>query len=226
MTPSSGLAKFLRFVGILFMSLTAGFTVLGGAGTSCAALAPTNWDSMAPLAPYQWLYILYVVVTIAIGILGIRAVVLLVKGAPNSYKAALIALVSGVVVGGIHVATSRMLRGSSMPVDAVVGMTVITLLIFLLFRIPGVWKGVDYSKAPKKANKKAGGAAALVVAGLCLTIQYWMGSTHTWDGINYANAFNTTMTVTASVLVLLGAGLLAFNRIVSIRAIQRAHRSI
>ena len=58
MTPNSGLAKFLRFIGILFMSLTAGFTVLGGAGTSCAALFPTNWDSMAPLAPYQWLYIL------------------------------------------------------------------------------------------------------------------------------------------------------------------------
>jgi hypothetical protein len=226
MTPSSGLAKFLRFVGILFMSLTAGFTVLGGAGTSCAALAPTNWDSMAPLAPFQWLYILYVVVTIAIGILGIRAVVLLVKGAPNSYKATLIALVSGVVVGGIHIATSRMLRGSSMPVDAVVGMTVITLVIFLLFRIPGVWSGVDYSKAPKKANRKAGGAAALVVAGLCLTIQYWMGSTHTWDGVNYANAFNASMSAIASVLVLLGTGLLFFDRIVSIRAIQRAHRSI
>jgi len=226
MTPSSGLAKFLRFIGILFMSLTAGFTVLGGAGTSCAALAPTNWDSMAPLAPYQWLYILYVVVTIAIGILGIRAVVLLVKGAPNSYKAALLALVSGVVVGGIHIATSRMLRGSSMPVDAVVGMTVITLIIFLLFRIPGVWKGVDYSKAPKKANKKAAGAASLVVAGLCLTIQYWMGSTHTWDGINYANAFNTTMIVLASLLALLGAGLLFFDRMISIKARQEAQESI
>ena len=62
------------------MSLTAGFTVLGGAGTSCAALAPTNWESMAPLAPFQWLYILYVILTIAIGILGIRAVVLPCQG--------------------------------------------------------------------------------------------------------------------------------------------------
>jgi hypothetical protein len=165
-------------------------------------------------------------VTIAIGILGIRAVVLLVKGTANGYKAALIALISGVVVGGIHIATSRMLRGSSMPVDAVVGMTVITLIIFLLFRIPGVWSGVDYSKAPKKANKKAGGAAALIVAGLCLTIQYWMGSTHTWDGINYANAFNASMTAIATLLILLGAGLLFFDRIVSIKVIQRAHRSV
>ena len=99
MAPERGLAKFLRFLGIVFMSLTAGFTVLGGAGTTCAALAPTNWESMAPLAPYQWLYIVYVIVTIAIGILGIRAVVRLVKGTMDSYKAALIALIAGTVVG-------------------------------------------------------------------------------------------------------------------------------
>lgn len=226
MTPSSGIAKFLRFFGILFMSLTAAFTVLGGAGTSCAALAPTNWDSMAPLAPFQWLYILYVILTIAIGILGVRAVVLLIKGTSNSYKAALIALVAGLVVGGVHIATSRALRGSSMPVDAVVGITVITLVIFLLFRIPGVWKGVDYSKAPKKENKKAGGVAAIVVAGLCVTIQYWMGSTHTWNGVNYANAFNATLTVTAAVLFLLGIGLMCFDRIAAIKSLQTASKSI
>lgn len=213
MTPNSGLAKFLRFIGILFMSLTAGFTVMGGAGTSCAALFPTNWDSMAPLAPYQWLYILYVVVTIAIGILGIRAVVLLVKGAPNAYKTALTALLAGTVVGVIHIATSRALRGSSMPVDAVVGTTVITLVIFLLFRIPGICQGVDYTQAPKKERKTSGGASAIVLAGLCWTIQYLMAGTHTWGGVNYADAFNTGMTVSGVLLALLGAGLLASERL-------------
>lgn len=53
MTPNSGFSKFLRFIGILFMSFTAIFTLMGGAGTSCAALFPANWESMAPLAPYQ-----------------------------------------------------------------------------------------------------------------------------------------------------------------------------
>jgi len=211
MTPNSGLARALRFIGILFMSLTAGFTVLGGAGTSCAALFPANWDSMAPLAPYQWLYILYVVVTVAIGILGIRAVVLLVKGAPNAYKTALIALLAGTVVGVIHIATSRAIRGSSMPVDAVVGTTVITLVIFLLFRIPALWQGIDYAKAPKKEKKTSGGVSAIILAGLCWTIQYLMASTHTWSGINYADAFNTGMTVSGFLLALLGAGMLLSN---------------
>ena len=153
MSPNSIFSKILRFIGIFFMSLTAGFTILGGAGTTCAALLPTKWDSMAPLAPYQWLYILYVIVTIAIGVLGIRAVVKLVKGHKDGYKATMIALVAGVLVGGLHIYTSRMLRGSSMPVDAVVYTTVLTLVIFLLFRIPPIWKGVDYYKSSTQGKE-------------------------------------------------------------------------
>ena len=42
--------KTLRFIGIVLMALTGGFTLLGGIGTTCAALFPTRWDSMAPLA--------------------------------------------------------------------------------------------------------------------------------------------------------------------------------
>ncbi len=226
MKPESGLAKFLRFFGILFMALTAAFTVLGGVGTSCAALFPTKWDSMAPLAPYQWLYILYVLVTTAIGVLGIRAVVMLAKGKKGAYKAALIALVLGVVVGIIHILTSRALRGSSMPVDAVVYITVLTLVIFLIFRIPAIWQGVDYTKAPRKEGKKSGGAAAIVVGVLCLTIQFFMAPTHTWGGVNYSDAFHATMTLTGIALLLTGAGLLAGNWIsikVALRKTKLAH---
>jgi hypothetical protein len=208
MSPSGGFAKFLRFIGILLMSITAGFTILGGVGTSCAAFAPTNWDSMAPLASAQWLYILYVLLTTAIGVYGIRAVVLLVKGTQNAYKTALTALIAGVVVGGIHITTSRAIRGASMPVDMVVGITLLTLVVFLLFRIPWVWNGVDFSKAPRKERKAAGGGAAILLGGLCLTIQQLMETTHTWDGINYANAFNTTMTVTGLLLFFAGGTLL------------------
>ena len=95
-----------------------------------------------------------------------------------------------------------------MPVDAVVYITVFTLAIFLVFRIPGIWKGVDFSKAQKKENKKAGGAAAIVMAAVTLTIQYWMAPTHTWNGVNYADAFNTTMTVSGLILLVLGIILL------------------
>jgi ABC-type amino acid transport system permease subunit len=76
-----------------------------------------------------------------------RAVFLLAKGRPNSYRYSIIALILGIVVGTIHIIVSRSLRGKSMPVDGVVYTTVLTLIIFLLFRIPKIWQGVDYTSS-------------------------------------------------------------------------------
>ena len=42
---------------------------------------------------------------------------------------------------------------------------------------------------------------------LTLTILYTMGATHTWGGVNYADAFNLSMTMIGAGLLLLGAGM-------------------
>jgi len=199
-------AKLLRIVGIVFMSLTALFTILGGAGTTCVALNPTGFgDTFAPIAIFLWLYILFVLVTVAIGVMGVRAVVLLVKGKKNAYRYSLIALMMGTVVGAIHMAFSRNLRGgSSMPVDMVVYTTVLTLIIFLLFRIPAIWQGVNFEK-PEDENKNGKQAAAIALGAcglLSLTIQFLMAPTHTIGGINYADVWHTTLTVLGLVLIL------------------------
>ena len=209
MQSNTFFAKFLRFAGIVLMGLTAGFTLLGGAGTSCVAFNPTGFsESMALLAPMQWLYILFVLVGVALGVLGIRATVMLVRGREKAYRDALVVLAAGLVVGAIHIAVSRGLRGKSMPVDAVVYMTVLTLAVFLLFRIPAIWQAVDFSKGSAKANRPAGGAAAIILGGLALTIPVWMGPTHTWGGVNYADAFNTVMTLAGAASILGGLALL------------------
>ncbi len=207
MSSDSFFAKLLRFIGTVLMALTSGFTLLGGIGTTCAALVPTKYDSMKALAPFQWLYILFVLLGIAIGIWGIWATVKLARGLPASYKMSLQALIAGVLVGGFHIYMSRLLRGSSMPVDAVVYTTVLTLVVFLLFRIPFIWQGVNFEKGNTKSNLPAGGAAAILLGIMTLTIQYTMGSTHTWGGVNYADAFKTAMTLTGLGLLLLGAGI-------------------
>jgi hypothetical protein len=204
MSTNSFFAKFLRFLGIVLMALTGGFTLLGGIGTTCAALFPTKWDSMAPLAPFQWLYILFVLTGIVIGVMGLRATVLLIKGTERSYRDALISLIAGVVIGFIHIAVSRSARGSSMPVDAVVYTTVLTLIVFLLFKIPAIWQGVDFAQAKANQNKPAAGASAILLGVMTLTIQYAMASTHTWDGINYADVFNTSLTVSGILMLMIG----------------------
>ncbi len=207
MSTNSFFAKFLRFIGIVLMALTGGFTLLGGIGTTCAALFPTKYGSMAALAPFQWLYILFVLTGIALGVWGLWATIKLIRGTEDSYTMSLQALIAGALIGGFHIYMSQTLRGKSMPVDAVVYTTVFTLAVFLLFKIPFLWEGVDFAKAKAKDNKPAGGAAAILLGIMTLTIQYAMASTHTWDGINYADAFNRSLTGLGIGLVLLGAGI-------------------
>ena len=99
-----------------------------------------------------------------------------------------------------------------MPVDGVLYTNVLTLIIFLLFRIPGVWQGVDYEK-PKGETKtgKQAAAIALGVTGLlALTIQFLMAPSHTIGGINYADVWHTTLTLLGLVLILSGVATAAY----------------
>src|SRR5512145_2506771 len=90
MQPNSGFAKFLRFIGIVLMALTAGFTLLGGIGTVCAALFTEKYAaesaSMAKLVGWGWLYTIFMLVTTAIGVMMLRAFILLIKASPTSYR--------------------------------------------------------------------------------------------------------------------------------------------
>jgi hypothetical protein len=196
--------KFLRFIGILLMGLTAAFTLLGGVGTTCVALDPTKYDSMKAIASFQWLYILYVVAGVAIGVLGVRATIQLVRAKEQAEKSALVALVLGVAVGGIHMITSRALRGSSMPVDGVVYTTVLTLIVFLLFKLPGVQAMGLFTKNAQGGSDAAGGITAFVIGCLVLSVQVWAGPTHLMEGTNYADAFHNAMLLLGGVLILSG----------------------
>ncbi len=213
-------ARLLRIVGIVFMSLTAFFTLMGGAGTSCVALNPNiSGGKFAGIAPFQWLWILFVLVGLAAGIMGVRAVVLLIKGRKNAYRYSMIALILGTVVNAIHMYASRALRGSSIPVDMVLDTNLITLIIFLLFRIPGIWQGVDFEKP--EGEKKAGKQAAAIALGACgflsLTIQFFMAPTHTIGGINYSDVWHTAMTLIGLALILSGVAMAVYTEFAPMR---------
>jgi hypothetical protein len=221
MSRNTWWGKILRFIGIVLMALTGGFTLLGGIGTSCAALFPTRWESMSALASFQWLYILFVLSGIAIGVWGIWATVKLIRGTTDAYRMSLYSLIAGVVIGGFHIYMSRMLRGKSMPVDAVVYMTILTLAVFLILRIPLIWQGANFEKGDSQSNRIAGGAAAILLGLMTLTIQYTMGPTHTWNGVNYADAFNLLLTGVGIGLLFLGVTLMGMIRINRARIIDR-----
>lgn len=204
-------AKLLRIVGIVLMAITAAFTLMGGAGTTCVTLNPTGFGGkFSGIAPYQWLWVLFVLVGIAAGVLGVRAVVQLVRGKKDAYRSALVALLIGTIINAIHMFASRALRGGSMPVDGVLYTNVLTLVVFLLFRIPYIWQGVNYEKpvGDKETGQHAAAIALGAVGLLSLTIQFLMAPTHIIGGVNYADVWHMGLSLLGIGLML--AGVLAF----------------
>jgi hypothetical protein len=162
---------------------------------------------MDELSQYQWLYMLFVLGGIAIGILGIQVTVKLVKGIKNSEANALVTLILGTITGGIHMYVSRSLRGSSMPTDFVVYFTVLTLLLFLVFRLPKLRELSIFERENDSESDIAGGITAIVSGALVLSVQIWARSDHLISGVNYADAFHNAMLVLGTSLFLFGSGL-------------------
>lgn len=63
------LGKILRFVGILFLSLTTLLNLMGGIGTSCAAFLTEQYPNYVALIDQgmQWLYQGLVITTVLVG---------------------------------------------------------------------------------------------------------------------------------------------------------------
>jgi len=223
MKRDSVFSKILRWAGIILMGLTSLFTLMGGIGTVCAAFFPEKYaadsEAMAALIGWNWLYIIFMLVTIAIGVMMVRSTVLLIKGTANAYRDTIIALVAGIVVGFIHIYASRSIRGGSMPVDMVVYTAVFTLIVFLIFRIPFIWQGVNFEKPEDVKNDNGPAVAITLLFGGVMTfsIQYMVSSTHTWGGVNYGDAFHLSMT-------LIGIGLVLSGLLVVVG--ERRHRTL
>jgi len=198
--------RIFHTVAIVLMGLAAAFTLLAGAGTTCVALNPTGFGgSFSGIAPYQWLYLSFVVVTLAFGVMGGRALSLLLRERTNAFRYAIIALAGSSLVELIHLLVSRSLRGSSMPVDMVLAVNILTLALFLLLRYTGIWKRMSTGRHPQSNPAgTAGGIAAITVGSICLTIQYWMAPTHTIGGVNYADIWHTQFQALGWLLVVGG----------------------
>jgi hypothetical protein len=204
------LGKSLRIIGIILLGLTAVITLLSGIGTTCVALDAAKYE-MDGIAPFQWLYLLYVLAGVVIGVVGIWATVGLVKGKSGAYRLSLIALVLGLLTGGLHMATSRSLRGSSMPTDFIVYATILTLIVFLLFRIPGIWNIINPTRQDDDVSGMGAGVAMIVGGIAALTVQYWAGANHTINGINYADVWHTQIAIVSWLAIFPGIMLLAIN---------------
>jgi len=211
----------LRTVAIVFFGLTAAMNILGGVGTTCAAFGFTREYRIAfyELQDFKWLYQILVVTTILIGLAGVWVTIALAQGKQKAYRNGLIVLIIGTVLAGVQFIASMALRGEATPANVKFLANGLTLLVFLVLRLPAIWKYVDFS-APESPidGATAGGLAAIVAGGVVLTVPSWAGSSHTYFGENWVNVLLAPLTLGGLFLIVVGIMLISRQVIKAIQS--------
>ena len=207
--------KTLKLVSIILFGLTSAMNLLGGAGTSCVAFSNNVGYRMAfkQLMEVRWLYQVFVVTTVIIGIIGIWATIKLIKGGSTVYRNALIVLGVGTLINGIHFAASQTLRGKAAPANVVFYLNLITLLVFLALNLPSIRKYIDFTTGGSGKNEKtaAAGMAAIVIGIIVLTVFDWAAPTHMVDGQNTVFVFYAPLMISGLTFLVGGLGTLVWS---------------
>lgn len=212
MRTSTG--KTLRIIAIVFMGLTTAMNILSGVGTSCAAFFtkqyPPFWDII--VADVQWLWQSFVVVTLVIGLIGIWVTVQLVRGKSNAYRNAMILLIVGTIVNGIHTYYSYTVLGGILPIVVTLLTNIVTLVLFIIFGTPGLKEQIDFDgEGDSISGATATGLTAILVGAILLSTSSWAGPTHTFDGVNLVNVLRIPLLAGGAISSLGGLALLLWT---------------
>lgn len=201
----------VRGILVVLMGLTAVFTLLGGVGTVCVAWYAENWKPFAVLADYKHVYQIATVITLAAGLGGFVTTFALLRGEKWAWTGSVITLLVGLGTAATKMYYSNMLRGSTSPTNFRCYVTVLALLVFLIVRMPGIWKKIDLSKAPERFGSWGTPTGiTLFVGGLiAITTPWWAAAIHVVDGFNLVNVIRTELIIGGSLAMAAGAGILA-----------------
>lgn len=195
------MGKVFKIVAIIFMAMTAAMNLLGGAGTVCAAFLTKQFPPMWPLLDYQWLYQFLMITTILTGIAGIWATIKLIRGGTNAYRNTMIVLGIGTVLSATQYTASMLIRGAAAPANVKFLTNFVTLLIFLLFKLPGLRDKVDFTR-DTGSKGTSGGLAAFVAGTLILSAFAWVPpQAHTFQGENWVLVLEIPMMISGFSLV-------------------------
>ena len=199
------LGKMIAIVVVVFMGMTAAMNILGGIGTVCAAFLTKQFPPMWSLLDYQWLYQIIMIVTIGLGLVGAWVTIKLIRGGNKVYRNAVIVLAAGTLVAAVQFIASLALRGKAVPANMKFYINAITLLLFLLLRLPGVRERVDFSRWEDESGPTiASGLTAILTGMMTLTTGYWVGASHIYEGFNWVNVLRGPMVGSGLALIAMG----------------------
>lgn len=203
--------KILRILALVLVGVTAAFTLLGGIGTTCVAFNAEQYGkAFAAFIPYKATYQAFVVTSIVAGLIGLAAIVAMVRGNRWAYWLAILAAVTGMATAGIHMYYSSTLKEISFFAAAPENMrfyvSVITLVFLLILRLPGVWQSADFTRPWRGGGgkKNAAGMAAIAVGLATLTTPMWAAPNHVIDGFNLVYVLEYPLAIAGLALTLGG----------------------
>ncbi len=203
--------RVFRAIGIIFFGLTTVMNLLGGVGTSCVAFFTSQYPPFVLLIEegIQWLYQGLVITTVLTGLAGIWVFVALMRRKKNGYRSALIVLVIGSGLAGIQYFSSLQLFGKAAPANIKFYFNVITLVLFLIFLIPGVRERVKFFTDEGGLDMNTTGGLAAIVSGVILqTTGVWAGPSHTFQGENWVHLLQNELNLSGIILIIVGVAYL------------------
>ncbi|MFA5537341.1 MAG: hypothetical protein WDA53_09250 [Bacillota bacterium] len=209
------LTGFIRGLIIVFLGATALFNMSSGIGTTCLAFDAASYPPFKKLADYATFYQASVYLYTLAGFALVIITYAFIRAEKWAFWSAVgVVLVSG-VYSVIHVYLSRMLRGSSLPNDIRMIADIATLIVLIIVRLPFIWNKIDLTKKPEGDASYAipTGAAFLVSGILLFFVPMMSASSHTIDGVNLAATLQPQINIIASLLVVIGGGLIALVKL-------------
>jgi hypothetical protein len=135
-----------------------------------------------------------------------------VRGKSNAYRNAIILLILGTIVNGIHVYYSQIVLGSVIPIAITLLTNIITLVLFIIFGTPGLREQIKFdSEGDPISGVSASGLTAILVGMILLSTSSWAGPSHTFDGVNLVHVLRTPLLAGGSLLTMGGLALLLWT---------------
>ncbi len=223
------LGAVLRGVLVVLMSATTVMTLLGAVGTACIAW---NGDKYGPafkwIVPYMPTYQVLVYISLVAGVVAAIVAYAIARGDKWFYIGALLTLVVAGGAAAVQMFYTSSLRQISFfaaaPTNVRLYITAITLIAFLIIRIPGIWnKSGLGNPTSKPGSPMATGGAALIVAGaLIVTTPLWVGETHMLDGYNLVYTLELPLLIDGIAMLLAGAAMVFGRRVLALVRTRRA----